>query len=83
MIKYLIQLTLIVAAEGTSRYQRRMWNPDQHLRWTFFYENGKRLLTVNFFGKNGPWEMFDWVLNTPPRYYPPGHMTEIERVYDV
>ena len=51
--------TLPLATINTSIQQRRIQNQVN------IYDEAFLLLAVNYFCKKAPWQMFDWVLNTP------------------
>ena len=51
--------TLPLTTINTSIQQRRIQNQVN------IYDEAFLLLAVNYFCKKAPWQMFDWVLNTP------------------
>ena len=44
--------------------RKSIYSPVEHLQWSFFHENLKRFLAVNYFPKKAPLQMIGWVLNT-------------------
>ena len=47
----------------TAPNRKCIWNPVEHLRWSFFWGNSRRLQAVGYFCRRAPSWMFDRILN--------------------